>query len=71
MFSQVKLKVHAVSLLPSVIGFIWGLCAKVLCRFLEAANQSGDPVSAGVFRSEIEVFRYVDAQKEIFLANSS
>lgn len=46
------------SLLPSIIGFVWALCAKILGRFLESANQSGDHVSASIFRSEIQVFRY-------------
>ncbi|WVW82420.1 hypothetical protein I302_104430 [Kwoniella bestiolae CBS 10118] len=37
--------------------FTWSLAARGLLRFIEAASQAGDPVSASVFRSEVEVFR--------------
>ncbi|KAK6905818.1 hypothetical protein I203_106652 [Kwoniella mangroviensis CBS 8507] len=37
--------------------FTWSLAARGLLRFVEAASQAGDPVSASVFRSEVEVFR--------------
>ncbi|WWC58471.1 uncharacterized protein I303_101014 [Kwoniella dejecticola CBS 10117] len=37
--------------------FCWCMASRGLIRFIDAANQSGDSVSAAVFRSEVEVFR--------------
>jgi hypothetical protein len=45
------------SLLPSVCSFVWCLCGRALVRFMDAATLAGDSVSAGVFRSELDVFR--------------
>ena len=38
---------------------MWFVCAKGLVRFVDAAVHNGDFVSASVYRSELEVFRYV------------
>ncbi|WWC86356.1 uncharacterized protein L201_001230 [Kwoniella dendrophila CBS 6074] len=37
--------------------FTWCLASRALIRFMDAAIESGDSVSASVFRSELEVFR--------------
>ncbi|OCF45351.1 hypothetical protein I317_00874 [Kwoniella heveanensis CBS 569] len=47
----------AVTLFSPTCSFAWCLASRGLIRFVDAASESGDPVSASVFRSEIEVFR--------------
>jgi hypothetical protein len=50
----------SVTLLPHVCAFCWGVASGALCRFIVAANETGDSVSVAVFRSEVQVFRYVE-----------
>ena len=46
-----------VTLLPCLCAFCWGVAGGALCRFIVAATETGDTVSAQVFRSEVQVFR--------------
>lgn len=46
------------TLLPPTVSYVFLLAAKALLRFADAANQAGDAVSAKIYASEIEVFRY-------------
>lgn len=46
-----------VTLLPCLCTFCWGVAGGALCRFIVAATETGDTVSAEVFRSEVQVFR--------------
>ncbi|WVQ82647.1 hypothetical protein IAT38_004779 [Cryptococcus sp. DSM 104549] len=48
---------YDLSLFPPHCSFVWCLSSRGLIRFMGTAIQSGDLVSAAVFRSEIEVFR--------------
>ncbi|WVQ97267.1 hypothetical protein IAU59_004378 [Kwoniella sp. CBS 9459] len=48
---------YDITLFSPSCSFIWCLASRGLIRFVDAATESGDPVSASVFRSEIEVFR--------------
>ncbi|WVF70903.1 hypothetical protein IAT40_005698 [Kwoniella sp. CBS 6097] len=48
---------YDITLFSPSCSFIWCLASRGLIRFVDAASESGDPVSASVFRSEIDVFR--------------
>ena len=53
------MSLDVVTLLPHVCAFCWGVASGALCRFIVAASETGDTVSVAVFRSEVQVFRYV------------
>ncbi|ODN92000.1 hypothetical protein L198_05672 [Cryptococcus wingfieldii CBS 7118] len=48
---------YDLSLFPPFASFVWSMTCRGLIRFMGTAMQSGDMVSAAVFRSEVEVFR--------------
>ncbi|WVQ77083.1 hypothetical protein IAR50_006766 [Cryptococcus sp. DSM 104548] len=48
---------YDLSLFPPFASFVWSMSCRGLTRFMGTAMQSGDMISAAVFRSEIEVFR--------------
>jgi len=50
---------YDITLLPASISYVFLGAAKGLLRFVHAANQVGDEISASVFRSELGVFQCV------------
>ncbi|ORX36091.1 hypothetical protein BD324DRAFT_651995 [Kockovaella imperatae] len=49
---------YDLTLLPTPCAFSFTLSCRALSRFIQAATQSGDKISAMIFRTECEVFRH-------------